>query len=186
VTDKIRLNFRVGVSDDRKRWFIDDLPEDVWDVFVNKSKGLMPEKGDKAWASVLSEVIANVVDDGQQTFIMTGIPHKALDNLRILSSSAGLNKDGLYALVLDGAMREKLSIIKFNVDELKDKQSKRMVVMINVPEKSLERLTEIIRTIEPEQDFAGFLGRMMESAYSGTLEFSPYVPKENKETPKST
>lgn len=54
---------------------IKDVPAEVWNAFVDKSKTELPEMGDKAGISVLGEIIYRATDSpGARNIIITDVP----------------------------------------------------------------------------------------------------------------
>lgn len=97
-TNGIDLELLVSAAQKGTTYSITGIPDKVWEIFKQSAKEMMPEKGETAWSSVLTEFITSHIDQRELfTFIMTSIPREAVDILDTTARSAGMSLDALIA-----------------------------------------------------------------------------------------
>lgn len=107
----IDLEFLTTASQDKNKFSIAGIPEKVWQVFLDKARQEMPEKGDKAWASVLTEIIQKHISSSHISYIMTDIPAEAMEKFRLTCAQADIHPDHLIKTLFGDAMENNLYIV---------------------------------------------------------------------------
>lgn len=134
-----RINFRTGVNKDQTRYYIDEIPDDLWEEFREKAKKYFPEKGNNAWAEYLANSISSLLDGEKSTFIVTDIPPSALGSMGRANEDAGTHNLALFVRLLESAKRGKYHVINFD-DETEDTHC---LVILNTPDKFWKILEDI-------------------------------------------
>lgn len=86
---------------------IDDIPQQIWDRFLENSKQHFPKEGENAWAAVLSEVIFAIAggNDKTVTTFMTDIPRANADAIEDVLAQVNLTWDRFHAYMLNAALK---------------------------------------------------------------------------------
>ena len=141
---------------------VDGIPDDLWARFVERAAEIMPERGNDAWAAVLSEVIANVGGGGQtHTLILTDIPMAAVDALNETAASVEETADSLVAKMYLFASGNALHVVKM-IDE--QRQPSHLMMLYGIPQRHWDAWTKLAAMAKetPESMF-GLLLQLVEN-----------------------
>lgn len=168
----VNVNTKINGKD----WTIEGVPAAVWDQFTERAKELMPEAGDRAWASFIGEVIASVVDGETKTLILSDIPRMAWDGFVDAANSAALTPYQLIATMIACAAKGHFHAVHFT----NGLANPHAVTMVGISPQAWEAFASISKKeldLSPEDLFA----RLIQAAHDGTLEFQAH----KSETPDS-
>lgn len=140
-----RLNFRPGVNKDSSRFYIDEIPDDLWAEFTLKCKKLFPKKGESAWAEYIANSISSVIDGEKSILLITDIPPEALGAMGHANESADTHNLQVISSLLESAKNGRYHIINFDEKENEDWHD---LVMLKIPDKFWKILEEMSKTAE--------------------------------------
>lgn len=166
----IDLEFITTATGEDGRYNISGIPHKLWEVFTEAAKEAMPEKGDLAWASVLTEIIQKHVIGDVYTYIMTDIPQEAREAFARAAGQADLSLDHIIGVMFKQAMAEKLHILNMITEEGAEK-GYRVLVIAGLSDPAWEQWTKVALGVDmaPEE----LIGLMFEAAAGGTLNLTP-------------
>lgn len=173
----IDLEFITTASGDDNQYKISGIPQKLWEMFTQAARREMPEKGELAWASVLTEIIQKHVVGDVFTYIMTDIPQEAKDAFERAAGQAELSIDHIIGVMFKQAMQDKLHILNMITEE-GAKQGYRVLVIAGLGEPAWQKWTEIAKSVElaPEE----LIGMMFEAAAGGSVTLTPFPQDPHK------
>lgn len=124
----IDLDLITTATSEDNKYRISGIPDKLWEIFTRHAKEIMPEKGNNAWASLLTEMIQSHIEGNWYSFIMTEIPLEARDALAKVCNDAGLSSDALIGLLFKRAMDENLHVMNMVRTEDPEAERKTMVI----------------------------------------------------------
>ena len=166
----IDLEFLTTAHGDDGRYAISGIPDKLWEVFKEAAKQAMPEKGDLAWASVLTEIIQKHVIGNVYTYIMTDIPQEARDAFEKTANQADLSTDHIIGVMFKQAMAGKLHILNMITEEGVE-SGYRVLVIAGLSDPAWQQWADVAKGVDlaPEE----LIGTMFEAAAGGTLNIDP-------------
>lgn len=141
---------------------VDGIPADLWERFVERAAEIMPERGENAWAAVLSEVIANIGGGGNtHTLILTDIPVEAVNALNETATSVDETADSLIAKLYLFAQGNSLHIVKMLDNQ---RQPAHLMMLYGIPQRHWDAWAKLATVAQetPESMF-GLLLQLVES-----------------------
>lgn len=166
----IDLEFLTTASENDSKFSIKGIPDKLWQVFCEAAKNAMPEKGNLAWASVLTEIIQKHVEGNVYTYIMTDIPQEARQKFEQAARQADLTMDHIIGVMFKQAMSDKLHILNMISEEAKDGYRVLVIAGLSDIAWAAWEKTALGVHLAPEE----LIGMMFEAAAGGTLKLEPF------------
>lgn len=95
-------------------FFIDGIPDGIWETFSRRAKEVFPESGETAWSNVLTEVIAAFSEGETQSLILTDIPRDSWVSLTEATKTLQVSIPHTIAILFARAAEGRLHLLKFN------------------------------------------------------------------------
>lgn len=165
----IDLELITTATADENSYKISGIPEKLWQVFKEAAKFEMPEKGELAWASVLTEIIQKHVVGDVYTYIMTDIPTEAKEAFERAANQADMTTDHIIAVMFKQAGEGKLHLLNMITEEGAE-HGYRVLVIAGLSDIAWEKWRTTAATVDlaPEE----LIGSMFEAAAGGNLQLT--------------